>query len=547
MPKRGSLNSSACKREDARAVLPCNDPASSRVVNWYASFTPDHDPWPSLHTVPIFAWTLLYVSTETTADNQDSENGRIAAMSTAGQGDKTRHFVSEDGKTGRLAYAFGRVAIMAASRNASNRLALHRNPKYKKDGLKSYGNLLRKYNITPTMEGPFGFADESIDAPVSRIQKVLKHFGKGNATASQPRLIKQDPSTGKPGQVSAEDIQNDSLYLAEVSIGTPAQTLKLDFDTGSADLWVWSTKLSSSLQTSGKSDGHTIFDPTQSSTFTNSSGETWQISYGDGSTASGTVGTDTIALGSIVIENQAIELASTLSAQFQQGEGDGLLGLAFDTINTVSPSPVKTPVDNLTGSKVFTAYLGSWRDADEADKGESFYTFGSIDQDVIGTKTILYTPVDTSNGFWEYPSTKSTVNGKAVQATGTAIADTGTTLALLDDATVKAVYAAIPGSKYDNTQQGYVFPTNTTADQLPVVQLSIGEHLVTLQKEDLGFADVGNGFVYGSIQSRGNMTQSIMGDAVLKSIYAIFDADQMRFGFVQRDEATQNVGPPPSA
>lgn len=92
-----------------------------------------------------------------------------------------------------------------------------------------------------------------------------------------------------------------------------------------------------------------------------------------------------------------------------------------------------------------------------------------------------------------------------------------------------------------------MYPASTTVDQLPVVQLSIGDNLVTLQKEDLGFADAGNGNIYGSIQSRGNMTQSIMGDAVLKSIYAIFDADQTRFGFVQRDETTQNVGLPPSS
>jgi hypothetical protein len=58
-----------------------------------------------------------------------------------------------------------------------------------------------------------------------------------------------------------------------------------------------------------------------------------------------------------------------------QGNGSGLLGLAFSTINTVSPTPQKTPVDNIIAQKtakeqLFTAYLGSWRDTDEADKGE---------------------------------------------------------------------------------------------------------------------------------------------------------------------------------
>lgn len=111
-----------------------------------------------------------------------------------------------------------------------------------------------------------------------------------------------------------------------------------------------------------------------------------------------------------------------MSTQFQQGEGDGLLGLAFDTINTVTPTSVKTPVDNLPGAKIFTVYLGSWRDAADPDKGESFYTFGSIDQDIVGNQTILYTPIESTNGFWEYPSTSSIVNGTTIQVTGTAIA-----------------------------------------------------------------------------------------------------------------------------
>jgi len=53
------------------------------------------------------------------------------------------------------------------------------------------------------------------------------------------------------------------------------------------------------------------------------------IRYGDGSTASGSVGTDNLTIGGLVVKNQAVELASTLSAQFAQGPGDGLLGLAW--------------------------------------------------------------------------------------------------------------------------------------------------------------------------------------------------------------------------
>lgn len=103
----------------------------------------------------------------------------------------------------------------------------------------------------------------------------------------------------------------------------------------------------------------------------------WQISYGDSSSASGTVGKDKVTLGGLTISEQAIELANKMSDQFIQGTGDGLLGLAFGSINTVTPTPVATPVENMITEKdipasaeLFTAKLGSWRDANEPDKGE---------------------------------------------------------------------------------------------------------------------------------------------------------------------------------
>lgn len=213
---------------------------------------------------------------------------------------------------------------------------------------------------------------------------------------------------------------------------------------------------------------------------------------------------------------------------------------------------------------------------------QSFYTFGYIDQAILsasGATTPTYTNVDSTQGFWQIPSTSATINGTAVpRPNNTSIMDTGTTLCLVDDALVEAVYNAIPNAKYDQSAQGYVFPVSTPLADLPDVTLAIGNDAsVIFQKEDLGFADAGNGMVYGSIQSRGSMTMDIYGDAVLKAMYAvcfipllffsflffvrllaradfcpfdskIFDMNNgaPRFGWVQRKEATQNTAAPPS-
>lgn len=218
-----------------------------------------------------------------------------------------------------------------------------------------------------------------------------------------------------------------------------------------------------------------------------------------------------------------------LSQQFQQGIGDGLLGLAFGSINTVSPHPVATPVENMISqsdipkdSELFTAHLGSITANGDADRADSFYTFGYIDQASLGGQTPYYTPIDNSQGFWQFASASATVAGKTIKRTNnTAIADTGTTLALVDDFMCQKVYAAIPGAKYDPTQQGYVFPTNTPTDKLPIVSFAVGTQQFNVNKADLAFADVGNGTTYGGIQSRGNLSFDILGDTFLKGIYAV--------------------------
>lgn len=429
------------------------------------------------------------------------------------------------------------------------RINIIKNANYKPSGLGSYVSLMSRYGLNPTKEGPFTHKNNIIQQGKFHAEGQKAIGGKARVA----RTLVKKAADGTTGEVSTEDVQNDSQYLCPVTIGTPGQTFNLDFDTGSADLWVWSTDLPKATQTSG-AKSHTIYNPSESSTYKAVSGSTWKISYGDGSSASGVVGTDNVTIGGLTIKNQDVELAKTLSTAFQQDSSDGLLGLAFGTINTVTPKPVATPVENMiaqddisSSEELFTAYLGSYKDAADPDKGAGFYTFGFVDQDVVGSQTISYATVDNSQGFWQVPSASMTINGQTVDQSGnTAIMDTGTTLALVADSTVEAIYKAIPGSQYDSSQQGYVYPSDTSADDLPTITFAIGDKQFTVQKEYLGFADAGNGMVYGGIQSRGDMTFDILGDVMLKNIYAIFDVGNTRFGAVQRTEPTQNLNPPPT-
>jgi len=235
-------------------------------------------------------------------------------------------------------------------------------------------------------------------------------------------------------------------------------------------------------------------------------------------------------------------VAKTMSTEFESGSGDGLLGLAFGSINTVKPKPVQTPVENMISqedipqtAELFTAHLGSTEETND----DSFYTFGYIDQTVVqqSGQQISYTPIDNSQGFWMFDSTSATVNGKEIaRSNNTAIADTGTTLALVDDATCKAIYAAIPGATYDQVSQGYIFPTSTSTEQLPTVTFAVGDTQFTVHKEALAFSEAKTGYVYGGIQSRGDMTFDILGDTFLKGVYAVFDAGNNQFGAVQRPD-----------
>lgn len=283
----------------------------------------------------------------------------------------------------------GRTLSVPVHHNLNRRKAL-------KHPALAYARALRKYNATlPT-----------------HVQAVVDRFA-----------LPTTKRANEEGSVVATSVDSDTEYVATISVGTPAQTLPMDFDTGSSDLWVMGKGVSGT-------SGHTTYDSSSSSTAKVLSGASWTISYGDGSSSSGNVYTDTVTIGNLTFAEQAVEVATKISSEFTADTSiSGLVGLAQSSINTVTPTAQKTFFDNIKSSltsPLFTA------DLKHDTKGS--YNFGYIDA-AAHTGTVYYADLITSGqfgGFWTFAASgytvgSSTSTSSSSGASGTSSAGSATT------------------------------------------------------------------------------------------------------------------------
>ncbi|KAL1837594.1 hypothetical protein VTJ49DRAFT_3612 [Mycothermus thermophilus] len=368
-----------------------------------------------------------------------------------------------------------------------------RNPNFVPSGPMALAKAYNKYNIT---------IPDNLRAAVEREREAMAK-----------RTI---------GSAETKPVAHDALYLTEVSIGTPPQVFNLDIDTGSSDLWVFS-----SLLPKGRVNGQTVYDPSRSSTAEKMKGYDWDITYGDGSSSSGSVYKDTVTIGGLTVKPQAVEVAEYVSKRFTQGTDiDGLVGLAFGNLNTVSPKPQKTFFENAKDdldAPLFTVDL--------KQRAPGRYNFGYIDSNAY-MGDILYVPVDDS-GFWQFKAAGYRVGkGAFKKTTYPGVADSGTTLLLLPDDVALDYYAQVPGGAFNRYHGGFTVPCD---GELPSFSIGVGtpDFMLEIPGDYMKYMEVENNLCYGGIQGI-DVGFAVYGDILMKAAFVVFDGGNKRLGWAKK-------------
>ncbi|KZT10618.1 aspartic protease [Laetiporus sulphureus 93-53] len=314
------------------------------------------------------------------------------------------------------------------------------------------------------------------------------------------------------------DEENDLEWAGTISIGTPGQNFLIDFDTGSSDLWVPSSNCTSSVCTSKDK-----YSAKNSSSNAAKSGS-FSISYGDGSSVSGPVYTDTVTVSGVKVTGQYFSPVTTLSSSFSSDPVDGILGLAFPSLSNLKQSPFVNTAksEGSIKSGVFGMKL--------AKSGSELYLGGTDTSQYTGS--IEYHSV-ASTGFWQATGAKALIGSKTVVSGFQTVIDSGTTIMYGPPSAVKTFYAAIPGSKvFDATNGYYSFPCSSA----PAVAFSWGgtNWKVSAANFNLGQTSTGSGQCVGALAGQDLGLGSnvwLLGDTFMKNVYTAFSFDKNSVGF----------------
>ncbi|TVY78288.1 putative aspartic-type endopeptidase OPSB [Lachnellula suecica] len=351
------------------------------------------------------------------------------------------------------------------------------------------------------------------------------------ARKSVPNPVKRDRLRRRSETVQATLDNEETLYFANATLGTPAQSLRLHIDTGSSDLWV-NTPDSTLCSGKGKQCAAAGTYAANSSSTYSYIASNFNISYVDGSGASGDYVSDTFTIGSTTLKTLQFGIGYTSSS------AEGILGIGYQ-INEVQVGraglkaynnlPAQMVADGLISSNAYSLWLN------DLDASTGSILFGGVDTDQF-SGTLATLPIQAESGeFAEFLITLTGVSlGSTVIATNQAQAvllDSGSSLTYLPDSITEAIYEQV-SAQYDSQEGAAYVPcslaTNTTTLDFtfssPTIKVPMDELVIEITSSNgrpLTFSDGTRACLFG-IAPAGDST-SVLGDTFIRSAYLVYD------------------------
>ncbi|KAI0007047.1 aspartic peptidase domain-containing protein [Xylariaceae sp. FL0662B] len=379
-------------------------------------------------------------------------------------------------------------------------------------------------------------------------QKVIPlNFGR-----QAPRL---PPLHKRAGTYSQELNNNITVggYYAQVSVGTPPQTVDLVLDTGSSDVWLLDS--SADLCRSARLQeyyGHCIstYDPANSSTYSLVSSNTFDIQYVDGSGAEGDYIKDTFDIGGASIKDLQMGVAKSSLIN------SGLLGIGF-AANVVATVPYPNIItlfqdQGLIAIQAYSLYLNDL----QAETGTIL--FGGIDTEkFIGNLETVRIQKDRYGNYTSFTVALSSIvttagNGTVanyLQSAIPVILDSGTTLTYLPSQIANRILDAF-GAVDDTTGSGLVYvdcdyltsSQNLTFDfqfggsDGPLIRVPIDEIILDNVDRYLSIGVEIPGLPFDNACSFGIQSSAdyyLLGDTFLRSAYVVYDLTNKEIALAQ--------------
>ena len=362
--------------------------------------------------------------------------------------------------------------------------------------------------------------------------------------------VNRDRKRRRQTQTVSQTLDNEeTLYFANVSLGTPGQKLRLHIDTGSSDLW---TNSAQSQLCQSRRDPCSVsgtYDPDQSSTSKLISSD-FNISYVDGSGALGEYRSDTLKIGGAKLENLQFGLGLDSSSP------EGILGIGYPVNEVQVNRNQKKAYSNVPQAMVDAGMIQSsayslWLDDLESSTGSIL--FGGIDTEKFeGELETL--PIQAEFGlFAEFLITLSgislTQNGntqdfKNADLPTPVLLDSGSSLTYLPDNVAQDIFTALKVSYDAGEGAAYcdcrLADTNDTLDftfTSPKISVPMRELAINPGPQiDGTYATFDDGTplcIFGISPAEGST--AVLGDTFIRSSYLVYDLANNEVSIAQTD------------